>query len=142
MTFFHSLDITIRLGLRDSLLVQWLIDLLPKPLRSFVSWLLQWLVGYSGLQLPHLMLSYNISWAIGLAQCLAYDGRSLKTCSLTSSLFCLFFLFFFSGPHLQQMEFPGLVSNQSCSCWPMPQPQQHKIQAISATCTTAHKVGL
>ena len=29
-------------------------------------------------------------------------------------------------------------SNQSCSCWPTPQPQQHGIQATSVTYTTAH----
>ena len=28
--------------------------------------------------------------------------------------------------------------NQSCSCQPTPQPQQHRIQASSATYTTAH----
>ena len=33
-------------------------------------------------------------------------------------------------------EFPGQGSNQSCSCWPTPQPQQRRIQASSVTCTT------
>ena len=32
--------------------------------------------------------------------------------------------------------FPG--SNQSCSCWPTPQPQQHGIWAASTTYTTGH----
>ena len=34
--------------------------------------------------------------------------------------------------------FPGLGSNWSCSCWPMPQPEQCGIQAASATYTIAH----
>ena len=33
---------------------------------------------------------------------------------------------------------PGSGSKQSCSCWPTPQPQQHRIQATSATYFTAH----
>ena len=36
------------------------------------------------------------------------------------------------------MEVPRLGSNWSCSSWPMPQPQQHQIWAVSATWTTAH----
>ena len=34
-------------------------------------------------------------------------------------------------------KFPGQASNQSCSCQPMSQPQQHQIQATSATYATA-----
>ena len=33
--------------------------------------------------------------------------------------------------------FPGQGLNRSCNCWPMPQPQQCQIQAISATCNIA-----
>ena len=47
------------------------------------------------------------------------------------------FLFCFLGPHLQHMEAPRQGSNQSCSRRPMPQPQQHRIQASSVTYTTA-----
>ena len=36
------------------------------------------------------------------------------------------------------MVVPRLGSNQSCSCWPTPQPQQCGIQATSATYTIAH----
>ena len=36
------------------------------------------------------------------------------------------------------MKVPGYRSNQSCSCQPMPEPQQHQIRAASATYTTAH----
>ena len=36
------------------------------------------------------------------------------------------------------MELPRMGSNQSYSCWPTPQPQQHQIWAASATCNTAH----
>ena len=42
----------------------------------------------------------------------------------------IFFFFCFLEPHLQHMEVPRLG--------PTPQPQQHKIQAESATYTTAH----
>jgi len=35
-------------------------------------------------------------------------------------------------------RFPGEESNQSCSHWPTPQPQQRQIRAMSATYTTAH----
>ena len=34
-------------------------------------------------------------------------------------------------------KFPGQGLNQSCGCWPTPQPQQCRIQAMSATRTTA-----
>ena len=38
----------------------------------------------------------------------------------------------------QGRRFPGLRSNRSCSCRPMPQPQQCQIPAVSATYTTTH----
>ena len=44
----------------------------------------------------------------------------------------------FLRPHLWHMEFPDQESNRSCSWWPTPQPQQHRIQAASANYTTAH----
>ena len=55
----------------------------------------------------------------------------------SASVFFLFFLGFFLpflGPLPQHIEVP----NWSCSCRPMPEPQQHGIQASSATYTTAH----
>ena len=46
--------------------------------------------------------------------------------------------FFFSlGLHQWHMEVPRLGLNQSRSCWPTPQPQQHQIQTLSVTYTTA-----
>ena len=47
-------------------------------------------------------------------------------------------LIVFLGPHSQHMEIPRLGLNWSYSCWPVPQPQQHTIQATSAIYTTAH----
>ena len=47
--------------------------------------------------------------------------------------------FFSLGPHLQHMEVPRLGSNQSCSCQPTPEPQQHQIWAMSVTHNTAHR---
>ena len=52
--------------------------------------------------------------------------------------FFYFFIFYFLGPHLWHMRFPGLGLNQSCCCRPTPQPWQYRIQAVSATYTTAH----
>ena len=53
--------------------------------------------------------------------------------------FFFFFLVFF-GPHPQLMEILRLGSNQSCSCWPMPQPQQRQIRAMSVTYPIAHGI--
>ena len=59
---------------------------------------------------------------------------------------CVYFYFIlflllccvFLGPHLQHMEVPRRGINQSCSCRPTPQLQQHQIWAESETYTTAH----
>ena len=51
-----------------------------------------------------------------------------------------FFLFSFLGPHRGIWKFPGQGSNQSCICWPTPQPQLCRIRATSATYTTAHGI--
>ena len=50
--------------------------------------------------------------------------------------FVCLFCFGFLAPHLLHMEVPR--SNWTCSCWPMPQPQQYQIWAIAATYTIAH----
>ena len=42
------------------------------------------------------------------------------------------------GPHPRRMKFPRLGSNQSYSCWPILQPQQHRIRAATVSYTTAH----
>ena len=64
-----------------------------------------------------------------------------------SSIFVVFFLwaqiFLFSSfllfmVTLGKWKFPGQGLNQSCSCWPLPQPQPHQIRAMSVTYTTAH----
>ena len=52
---------------------------------------------------------------------------------------CFLFLFFCLGLHPRHMEVPRLGrSNRSYSCQPTQQPHQHRIQATSATYTTAH----
>ena len=48
-----------------------------------------------------------------------------------------FFFFFFKDHTCGTWKFPG-QENQSCSCWPTPQPQQRQIRAMSAPYTTAH----
>ena len=50
----------------------------------------------------------------------------------------LFFFFCFLGLHSRHVEVPRLGVNRSYSGQPMPQPQQHQIQATSSTHTTAH----
>ena len=55
----------------------------------------------------------------------------------------LSFYFFFKGCTWGMWKFPGLGSNQSCSCWPAPQPQQRRIlkplsKARDRTCTLMH----
>ena len=49
-----------------------------------------------------------------------------------------FFFFCFLGPHPRIWRFPGQVTNWSYSCRPTSQPQPRRIQAASATYTTAH----
>ena len=50
----------------------------------------------------------------------------------------LFFFFSFQDCPCGIYKFPGQESNQSCSCWPTPQPQQLGVPATSVTHTTAH----
>ena len=50
----------------------------------------------------------------------------------------LFCLLSFQGHTPGTWSFPGQGSNGNYSCWPTQQPQQHRIQATSATYTTAH----
>ena len=65
--------------------------------------------------------------------------KSYSIFFLQNLSFFFFCLFVFLGPHLQHMEVPRLRgSNWSCSCWPMPEPQQRGIRAASATYTPAH----
>ena len=49
-----------------------------------------------------------------------------------------FFFFAFYGHTCGIWKIPGWGLNCSYSCWPIPQPQQLGIQAMSATYTTAH----
>ena len=49
------------------------------------------------------------------------------------------FFFFFDHFRATPSAYGGSQARgQSCSRWPTPQPQQHQIQALSATYTTAH----
>ena len=50
----------------------------------------------------------------------------------------LFICFAFQGCTHSTCTFPGQGSNQSHSCRPMLQPQQHRIRATSVTYTTGH----
>ena len=88
------------------------------------------------------MLSHNV--LIWFFVCLVFVcfGRG---CWLVGWVFCflgVFFFFFFFfllfRATQQHMAVPRLGSNQSFSCGSMPQLQQHRIQAVSLTYTTAH----
>ena len=46
------------------------------------------------------------------------------------------FFFLFLGLHLHPWKFPGQGSYWNCTC--QPTPQQHRIQAVSVTCTAPH----
>ena len=50
----------------------------------------------------------------------------------------LFFFLLFRAALCSIWRFPGSGLNQSCSCPPIPQPQQCQIWGASATYTTAH----
>ena len=50
-------------------------------------------------------------------------------------VFGLFF-FFPKGHPLGKLKLPGLGSNRSCSAWPIPQPQSHRIRATHVTYAT------
>ena len=58
--------------------------------------------------------------------------------TLSSSCYLFICLFVFLGLQPQHMEVPRLGANSSCSHWPIPQPQKHQTQAVSAAYTTAH----
>ena len=47
-------------------------------------------------------------------------------------------LLIFFNQNTGSISFLSQGSNQSCRCWPMPQPQQLRIWAVSVTYTTAH----
>ena len=65
---------------------------------------------------------------------------SRVTCLFFEVLYFFLFLFlfiFFLGPHLWQIEIPGLGVELELQLAPMPQPWQHWVRAASATYTTA-----
>ena len=72
----------------------------------------------------------------------SFHLASLLFGAFGSFIFKVFFFFFFFlpflGPLPWHMEAPRLGVYQSCSRWPTPEPQLRRIQAASATHTTAH----
>ena len=61
----------------------------------------------------------------------------------TQALFIYLFIYFclFAFSKASPVAYGGSQarrSSRSCSCWPMPQPEQHRSQATSMTYTTAH----
>ena len=89
--------------------------------------------------------SPSLVWVLGKGHCENYGGPSSDpffgvyfVFFVLQFYFIYLFIFVFLGPHPRHMEVPRLGSNQSCSCWPMPEPQQCGIRAVSVTSTTAH----
>ena len=71
------------------------------------------------------------------------NGCLITCCfvSIDTILWFLLFFFFlslFGGHACGIWKFPGSKSYWSCSCWPMPQPQQHEIPAGSVAYITGH----
>ena len=70
--------------------------------------------------------------------------EKVSTVSYSSAILILPLFFFFGGGvilglHSQHIEVPRLGIDQSCGCGIGQQPQQHQIQAVFATYTTAHR---
>ena len=85
--------------------------------------------------------TYQIWW-LGPLKCVGISNM-LKFCLPNSKGLindnCCFFVFVFAfwGRTWGIWRLLRWGSNHSHSCWPPPQPQQCRIQAKSATCTTA-----
>ena len=60
------------------------------------------------------------------------DKRRKSSGYLFFPFFLFFFFFFILGPPYSIWKFPDQGSNQSCSCGPIPQPQQPTLQ-LAAT---------
>ena len=99
----------------------------------------------------HLKRRASIYFCFGCLCLMLFSFRSFMGLGLTFKFFIHFeltfvpairygssfiVLLFFLGLHLQHREVPRLWSNWSCSCWPMLQPQQCQIWAISLIYTT------
>lgn len=81
----------------------------------------------------HLGLVFSLWEGFKIMNSLSFKDTGLFWFSLSFS----FFFFLWWGEVLH-MAVPRLESNQSCSCRPMPQPQEHGIWVVSVTYTTAH----
>ena len=80
----------------------------------------------------------SLSWSFQINSEVFSDGPTASSHSLLHLPFTIIFSFCFLGLHLQHMEVPRLGSNQSCSYQITPQPQKHRIQAVSVIYTTGH----
>ena len=85
-------------------------------------------------------LKFKIFVYFKMTRCFSSSNISLGIRSIVVA-FCIhlpkrfFFFLVFLGPCPWHMEIP---KNWSYSFWPMPQPHQGEVQAMSVTCTTAH----
>ena len=82
-------------------------------------------------------------WLVPLVMTLSHLPRFLIVKISNNEIYLFIYLFIFGlfvflEPTHGIWRFPGWGSNQSCSGWPRPQPQQGRIQAVAVTYTTAH----
>jgi len=90
---------------------------------------------------PHFW--YQMSWECYRGSNICFYITKSEKIKLASSVLkkkkvCFCFVFCFLGSYPWHMEVSRRGSKWSCSCQPTPQPQQHRIWAMSATHTTAH----
>ena len=74
---------------------------------------------------PNCVKYLKLNQYIGPVKCYVH-WRAVKLC----------YLFFFLWPYLQHMKVPGLGVESELQVEPIPQPQQHQIQAASTTYTS------
>ena len=95
--------------------------------------------GRKYLQTMYLIKNLNQKYRINSNNSIIRKQRSqVKDYTKVFCFFCLFVFWSFQDCTHSIWRFPGQGSNGSSSCQPEPQPQQHWIQAVSETYTTAH----
>ena len=124
--------------------VKWVMN---KVLVFKVSWSLKlWIKDgepFSCFHLPfHIFIQIFLNFLLTFEKFL--EGWKVWFYTLKKSGYCIyiykyvsfFFFFCFLVCTCGIWKFPGKESNQSYSCWPMPQPQQCQIRAVLLACAS------